>query len=515
MRSKHVPLPVLCLLLLPSLPALADSTVPPAPPASPAAPAFHASNAVLVNLTEDDLNGVLQELFAAAGDGRVSGEAEQVSKGLYDLRYDAELSRPELALGEGGRLSVRLAVRSADVRIGRIERRIGKRTARCENAGVRVDPERPLELAFDVRFDIGPDGLQLLPEAVSMDDARTDLRLVKPTRCENAILPRWLLWWIGKPKLRRKMESLDELLLERARSGAASLNGDSGLLAKKWESDDGETYRLFPSRVDTAADSLLLALDGSSDADATPASALPAWVGERRDGSFLALKGELLDRLAAFSFPAGEPEPRKPSGLVSKLFRSRSLYTLIPGLREVGNEDIQFSLRLTPPRISLASVAADSAGIDPTLLGEPASDAERGVLRIELSDVVLGIWHVSEERREVLGELVIESGRVAVAPYFSRIGGISFALLENEWRVSSSGLEFNEPVLAATLQEMVFGEIFETRFEPLARGALEIGDAELTGRGFRVLDDYLVIEVGARGAAETAPKRRDNLLASR
>jgi len=477
-------------------------------------PGLHEPNAVLVNLTETDLNLVLRELFASAGGPHLTGHAERVSKGMFDLSYEADLSVPELTLDPDGRVSLALAIEKADARIGRLERRMGKRTVRCENAGIAVDPDRPLEMSFDLRFAIEDDGLRVVPESVRLDDARTDFRLIKPSRCENAPLPRWLLWWIGKPKLRRRVAQLDDLLLDRVRSGADGLNGPSGLLAKSWQGSDGETFRLFPRSVDTGGGSLLLTLAGATDEAAFPPADDPAWVAGRRSGSFLALSGAFLDRLAASTFPEGALDPHEPNRPLRKLLGSSSFYTLVPGLRGTDTSELSFTMRLRPPRITLRRASVEEAGIDPTLLGEPAGDDEpRAVLGLELNGVELAIWRERDGEQVELGALTIESGRIAVVPFFNRLGGISFELLENEWRLSSRGVEFNENVFAATLQELVFGEMFETRFEPLARGALHVGDAELSGRGFRVIDGYLVIEIGA--VPPPAPTRTDTLRASR
>jgi hypothetical protein len=477
------------------------------------AAAFHEPNAVVINLTERDLNDLLREVFVSAGGSRVHGVRERVSKGVFDLRYEAELSEPVLKLGEEGRFSLRFDIRSADVQIGRLERRIGKRLARCENAGVAVDPERPVELSLDLRFELEDGELRLVPDAVRLDDSRKDFRLIKPTRCENAILPRWLLWWVGKPRMRRRIGQLDEVLLAKAQSGADNLNGSSGLLREQWESEDGE-FHLYPRALDTSDGSLLLTLAGSNLASPTVPAESPAWVVERRSGSFLALSETFLNSVLRFNFPEGTSEPRKPSGPWRKLFRSRSLYTLIPGLRGIDTSDLHFTLSFSAPEIELESIPVADAALDPTLVGEPVvSDGERALFRVNLSDFELKIWQIDEVGRSVLGTLSIDSGRIGVVPFFNILGGISFGLVENEWALSSSGIEFSEHLLAATIQEMVFAQMFETRFEPLAREALRIGDVELPTGGFRVIDDYLVIELG--GETSPAPTRTDSLLASR
>ena len=45
------------------------------------------------------------------------------------------------------------------------------------------------------------------------------------------------------------------------------------------------------------------------------------------------------------------------------------------------------------------------------------------------------------------------------------------------------------------LQEMVFGEMFETRYDPLWRDAFRVGDTEFVPQGFTSVPGYLVIEL--------------------
>jgi hypothetical protein len=475
-------------------------------------PETHEPNAVVINLTEEDLNLLLREAFLTTGGRRIEGVREQVAGGLSDLRYEAQLSDPELTLGENGRMSLRCDIRRADVRISSLERRIGRRVARCENLGVVVDPRRPVEFRLDLRFSVEASELRVVPEMLRLDDARRNMRLIRPSRCENAILPRWLLWWIGKPMLRRRLGKLDQILLASARRSAEDLNRSGGLLRGRRDKGD-DTMQLYPRSLETDEHSLTMILAGSERAPTSEAR--PDWIDGRRDGTFIAFSQSFLNQLLASSLPKGVMEPSEPHGPLRTLFESSSLYTLIPGLRDLPTRDgLHFSLALSAPMVELDRIPFAEAGLDPALVREPIHDrGERALLRLHLSGIELSLWQIDETERSILGTLRIDSGRVAVVPFFNVLGGISFELVENEWEISSSGIEFNEQVLAATIQEVVFGEVYETRIDPLARGALRIGDVELAPRGFRVVEDYLLVEVG--GDPESEGARGRALLASR
>jgi hypothetical protein len=94
---------------------------------------------------------------------------------------------------------------------------------------------------------------------------------------------------------------------------------------------------------------------------------------------------------------------------------------------------------------------------------------------------------------EPLGALSIDSARLAVAPYRNLLGGISFDVVENDWVLSSRGIEFDEETLAATFQELFFGEMFETSYEPVAQRSFDLGETAFQPGYFRLLGHYLVI----------------------
>ena len=85
-----------------------------------------------------------------------------------------------------------------------------------------------------------------------------------------------------------------------------------------------------------------------------------------------------------------------------------------------------------------------------------------------------------------------------IVPVMSPLGGVSFRLIENHWDVSSSGMEFDDALFSATLQELVFADAFQTLYEPLLSDGLRVGDTRFVPRGFSAMGDYLVVELGAR-----------------
>jgi hypothetical protein len=117
------------------------------------------------------------------------------------------------------------------------------------------------------------------------------------------------------------------------------------------------------------------------------------------------------------------------------------------------------------------------------------------MIRLRVSGLEIRLWEERAGRSELLGVLSVDSGIVGLVPFANRLGGISFATVENAWKLSSSGVEFDEALLAATLQELVFGETFETRYDPLWREALEVGAQRFEPRRLGERDGYLVIEL--------------------
>ena len=63
-------------------------------PASAGGTPYHEPNAVIINITEDDLNRMLRDLFHAAGASTIEGSKDQLSRGISDFRYRADFSEP-------------------------------------------------------------------------------------------------------------------------------------------------------------------------------------------------------------------------------------------------------------------------------------------------------------------------------------------------------------------------------------------------------------------------------------
>jgi hypothetical protein len=441
-----------------------------------------APNAVLINVSADDLNRIVLDAFHDRGGPRVEGSRENVSSGVSDLNYHAEFSEPVLRLGADGRASIDLDILEADVRIGRVERRFLGRTATCENTGVRVDPSRPVDVTLDLRFAIEGRDLRILPEELRLE--HTDgVLLSKPTRCRKTFLPKWLVWRLGKSRIRRQIDRLDDALLLRARESAAELN-ERDVLRHEWSD-----LELAPDRLDTSMGSLFVSLSGGEAGGAVPREALPDWVPSLASGSFLGVSEPFLNavlRRAAARLPG---ELREPRGGLRKLFRSSSIYTLIPGLRDVQSKsDLRYGFSVhEPPRIEIVDLGG-TAGADGAAPG--LEGARRAMIRLELTGIEIALWQ-SDERR--LGGITIDSATLGVVPYLNPLGGISFETVENAWSVSSDGIELDEPILAAVLQELFFGKIFETGYDPVARGSLDVGGTSFDPRYFTRVGQHLVV----------------------
>jgi hypothetical protein len=234
--------------------------------------------------------------------------------------------------------------------------------------------------------------------------------------------------------------------------------------------------------------------------------------GSLPQGSFLGLSEMFMNEVARRAVSDTSRSRRNPIGNFRKLRASDAVYALVPGLRKLASkEHIYFELAFpNPPRFEFSKL--DGAGA-----GWSGSDAR---IRVHFSDVEIHIRTDEGGQKKRLGTLHVESGRMAVVPFASRLGGISFHLLENQWQVSSTGLEFDESLAAATLQELTFGKIFATTYEPLLRRAMHLGETEFLPQSFAVNGGYLVIGLDApkpfegRASAE-ASTRTDTPLGSR
>jgi hypothetical protein len=162
--------------------------------------------------------------------------------------------------------------------------------------------------------------------------------------------------------------------------------------------------------------------------------------------------------------------------------KSSSVYALIPGLRGVASRDaISFSFEFrTPPRIEF----------------RPLGDAAQ--IQARFHGMEMTVWDGASGEPVRLGTVSV-AGTVGFAPVRSTLGGLSLKIVENDWDVTSDGIEFDEALFEATLQELVFAEAFETLWEPLLREGLSSGGIALAPRAFKVTDGYLVVEL------DTAP----------
>jgi hypothetical protein len=489
------------LLLLPSVPALTRAADTPA--------AFSEPAAVLVNVSERDLNRIIVDAFHANGGPRFDGGKQRVSSSVADLRYHANFSDPVIRLGKDGTARLSLDILDASLRIGRLERKIGGREARCEDAGFDVDPGSPLGVDLDLDLTIANGALRVVPRSVDIPEAEERIRLVEPARCRNTPLPRWFLWWLGKSYFRRSIGNLAEIVLERARTSATRFEAKGSLVTSRWEiprerhDDLGTRLRLIPETLDTSGGSLLFGLTASSagpTVQSAPSRRLDG-TGLLPSGSFLGLSESFVNETSRRVASNKASSQRKSTGKFRKLLASDAVYALVPGLRKLdSNASVYFEVAFpSAPHFEFRRVEA--VGSVPT--------GSRALIRVLLSGVEIGVRKDEGGRKTLLGKLRVDSGRMAVVPFTNLLGGISFRIVENQWQVSSTGLEFDEDLVAATLQEITFSKIFATSYEPLLARALHLGGTEFIPQSFDVTGGYLVIGLG-----EPRPPERGDPVAA-
>jgi len=499
-------------VLLPLVPALTSAAEPFA--------SFDEPSAVLFNISERDLNRIVVDSFHANGGPRFEGGKERVSSSVAGLRYRAMFSDPLIRLGKDGTARLSLEIVDASLRIGRLERNVGGVRARCEEAGLEVDPGRPLGVEVALDLTIQNFALRVIPKSVEIPEAGERLRLVEPARCKNTLFPRWFLWGLGETYLRRSFGNLDEVILKRARTSAARLEKKESLLTKGWEfprghgDDPTARLHLFPETLDTSGGSLLVGLTATS-ARPTVRAAPPRRLdvaGSLPSGSFLGLSESFVNEIARRVTADGSKSHRTSNGSFRKLRASDAVYALVPGLRKIDSkENVYFEVAFpSAPRFEFRRL--DEGG--------PASSGSGALIRVLLSGMEIHVRKNEGGRMTLLGTVHVDSARMAVVPFANVLGGISFRIVENQWHISSQGLEFDEDLVAATLQELTFGKIFATSYAPVLLRALHLGGTEFLPQSFAVNGSYLIIGLGEprsteRASPSVAAKRTGNPLGSR
>jgi hypothetical protein len=327
-----------------------------------------------------------------------------------------------------------------------------------------------------------------------------------------------MLWWIAKPFLQKQFRDIDEKLLQGAESGAEQLRDEDGAVLRKYVDVEGHELLIYPRILTTDDDALWIVAAGSSDETIPdePFAGPPRSLAPSSSQSFLAVSQSALNAIIDRVYLEWSRPSNRPRGTVQKLFRSHEMLTLVPGLRDVENrQDLHWGIRFTAaPHVTLGTLSDVDVGNGassalfkwPLISDQPLVTLHFAGIEIEIAR--------GGDPPEVLGTLSIDSGVVGAIPYANRLGGISLHIVHNEWEVSSTGMAFEERLLAATLQELIFAELFETRYEPLARRALTVGPIRFEPSGFAVADDYLIIDL-ERVAAPPTPTRTDSPRASR
>ena len=233
-------------------------------------------------------------------------------------------------------------------------------------------------------------------------------------------------------------------------------------------------------RACTSEGALFVRFAGSTEDESGVGPAPDPSIGPAADRSFVALSEGLANALLDLTLGKLAALPIRPGGNTGKLLRGGRGRALLPGLAGEQVGELAFVIRfLTPPRLAFDAVPGEG---------------KRALIRLSFANVEIELRDEGAPEGRSLGTIVLEAGEVSVVPYLSVLGGVSLELIDNDWLVSASGVEVNERLLAAAIQELVFSRMFRTRYEPLARGDLRIGDSDIEPRYFSVEGPYLVID---------------------
>ena len=81
---------------------------------------FHEPNAVLLNVTQADLNRILQGTVRSLGGPVFEGHSSHPTKNMFDLRYRVDVSDPVLKLGADGEVDVAFSIREASLDVAAV-----------------------------------------------------------------------------------------------------------------------------------------------------------------------------------------------------------------------------------------------------------------------------------------------------------------------------------------------------------------------------------------------------------
>lgn len=485
-----------CLIALGSRPAFAETAESDTTSAS-SQPPYDEPDALIVNLPERDLNTLLGAALRAKGGPRFVGSQADAGRGLRGVHYQVDLSSLLLKLEDGGRMSLSLEIEQADLQVERWERKLAGRTAYCENAGLTIDAAHPVSITADVNLSIADGDLEIVPRQISVSDAE-NIHLVRPSHCAKAPLPTWLLWKLGKTRLKHEIAKLDKTLLARVSRSAERFGGEEGLFKRRvsipsvFDHGIRREFDLSPRLLSTDRGSLLVSLAGSTrTAERGPADSHGDLRADRplsldrtklpQDRPSIAVSPVFINAMLASAFSGSTGVTRKAHGDFSRLLKSSSVYALIPGIRGIKcRETLSFSFAFhDPPSVEFVP---------------RGSGAE---IRLQFRGIEMIVWDKRPDGPVPLGAIVVDEGTVGLAPVPGTLGGVSLKVLENDWDVSSRGIEFDEPLFEATLQELMFAQAFETISEPILREGLTMGGITVAPHAFRVVDGYLVVELDA------------------
>src|SRR5262245_29667199 len=183
---------------------------------------------------------------------------------------------------------------------------------------------------------IGSGDLRIVPTDVNISGTE-NIHFIRPSRCGNAPLPTWLLWRLGKARLKDRIDKLGEIVSYQLTRKSARLGEDEGILKRRLEvkslfdPDSQRDFYLSPRYLDTGQGSLFLSMsvsDTSNPIEAPAAaelSAQPASPARGPRGSFdgprpaldkpyVAVSSSLLNEFLSATFTGGEDMKGKLHG---------------------------------------------------------------------------------------------------------------------------------------------------------------------------------------------------------
>ncbi|MFQ5669090.1 MAG: hypothetical protein ACE5HD_01065 [Acidobacteriota bacterium] len=494
--------------------------------AVPSSLAVRVPDAILVQLTEDDLTTLIRQYDAAPGVPSFSGHRGVVKGKIHDVDYAIGLSGSRFTILPDGiiRLSTTISSTSIHARAAYKIRKDGRPSRlQCHDLQVDLDPTRPVRLQMQFQLSLGDDGLRVVSGQVELPDGAEGFQVSKPRSCQGAWIFNPLLRRMTRKKVRKKLRDLGAILQAVLEKEVASLGKRSLLeeeLKVRTPLGGGARHLLLrPAALDSRHRAIHLALalesprgeekildpdpgdrglddgggEGAGEENAFPAPLMPH--------SYIAVAERAFQMLfhLMVTDPGHPPLRLVAGGRMADGIPAALLAGLFPGLNDLpagAKLDLSLGLR-TPPQVSIEPDAATGAAVVDVRGATDLDQLPTSGEACREEGFELGLWSLAGEEPTPVGSVFLVP-HLQFIPGLSAGGKLSLRLRGEGWTACASGIETDDVALEKVLQAALGPARLASQLRPLNFPFLRLGERSLQAAGFRAQGGYLTVEMETR-----------------